>query len=373
MDHRARFFSSLSRQAPDRVPIDLGATTLTSMSAGCQEALSRELGLQGPAKPSNSGVDERILEWAGTDFRAVGNIVELPSPHSRRISDTELINCWGMRSRFIHGYWQFFDPPLKGASRADLKAYRWPLPRVDEYLLAAWETKAKQLHHEGKYVVVAEHPVLGILELGCWMCGYEDFLVHIAEDDDFVREFFEIVFGIQTAVIEQYYPVLGPYIDITTSGDDFGTQQGPLVSPKQFDTLIKPWFQARIARTKELGMCLYWHHSCGSVMRLLDLIVECGVDILNPIQTSAVGMVPADLKAGFGDRLMFWGAMDVQQFLRTATPDEVRQRVRDLVGVLGRSGGYVLAPGHNIQDDVPARNIVAWIEEARLGEEPATP
>jgi uroporphyrinogen decarboxylase len=129
-----------------------------------------------------------------------------------------------------------------------------------------------------------------------------------------------------------------------------------------FDRLVVPYFRERIARTKALGIRYYWHHSCGSVTELLDQIIDCGVDILNPVQTSAAGMDPATLKARFGNRLVFWGGVDVQQFLPRATPPEVRCTVRDLIETLGRDGGYVIAPAHNMQDDVPAANIVAWRE-----------
>jgi uroporphyrinogen decarboxylase len=101
------------------------------------------------------------------------------------------------------------------------------------------------------------------------------------------------------------------------------------------------------------------------VDKLLDQLIACGVDILNPVQTSAAGMVPAELKARFGSRLVFWGAVDVQQFLRTATPEQVRHGVLELVETLGAGGGYVTAPAHEIQDDIPAENIVAWIEAVR--------
>ena len=99
--------------------------------------------------------------------------------------------------------------------------------------------------------------------------------------------------------------------------------------------------------------------------RLLDQIIGCGVDILNPIQTSAAEMDPAELKRRFGDRIVFWGAMDVQQFLPRATPNEVAAHTRALVRVLGKDGGYVMAPAHELQDDIPAENIAAWVEAVR--------
>ncbi|MCJ7739627.1 MAG: methyltransferase, partial [Anaerolineae bacterium] len=184
-------------------------------------------------------------------------------------------------------------------------------------------------------------------------------------DRDFVRTFFHKVLAIQMGVIEQYYSVLGPYIDLTTSGDDFGMQTGPLISPRMFKELIAPYFSSRIERTKELAGCYYWHHTCGSVASLLDEIIDCGVDILNPLQTSAASMDPPSLKARFGDRLVFWGGVGVQQFLPQASPDEVEIHVRELVSVLGADGGYVIAPAHNMQEDIPPQNIVAWVETVR--------
>ena len=113
----------------------------------------------------------------------------------------------------------------------------------------------------------------GVLELGCWICGYDDFLLRLAADTDFVHSLFDKLLDIQLVVAEQYYSVLGPYIDLTTSGDDFGSQNGPLLSPAMFESLIAPYFSERIKRTKELAQCYFWHHSCGSVVELLDQII----------------------------------------------------------------------------------------------------
>ncbi|MCK5740111.1 methyltransferase, partial [bacterium] len=169
------------------------------------------------------------------------------------------------------------------------------------------------------------------------------------------------VLAIQLDIIDAYYGTLGPYIHLTTSGDDFGTQRGPLVSPAMFAEFVVPYFAERIARTKKLGNYYFWHHSCGSIYKLLPQIIACGVDILNPIQTSAADMTPEQLKAGFGKDLVFWGAMDVQQFLRQSSPAEVEREVVGLIDNLGADGGFVMAPAHEIQDDIPPENIAAWI------------
>jgi uroporphyrinogen decarboxylase len=361
MNHRERFTSAMQHQTPDRVPIDIGATSLTGMRPECQRRLSDLLGFSGQPVPVNNGIDERILRWAGTDFRSVGGIVSLPNREFPQNGGAS-IDCWGIQRTLIDGESQITHYPLHHATIEDLRAYPWPEPRLDEAQLAQWETQARKLKQDNEYVVIAEHPVFGILELGCWMCGYDDFLLKLAGDLDFVRTFFDIVFDLQMKVIEQYYAVLGPYIDLTTSGDDFGMQTGPLISPRAFKAVIAPYFKARIHRTKQLSPCYYWHHSCGSVYALMEILLECGVDILNPVQTSAARMDPITLKEAFGENIVFWGGVDVQQFLRQASPAEVRQGIRELNQVLGRGGGYVMAPGHEMQKDIPPENIAAWVD-----------
>jgi len=362
MNSRERFFTAMQHRQPDRLPLDIGATTLTAMSPGCQAALRGFLGFSGEPTPTNSGVDERILEWAGTDFRGVGCIVDLPSPLSRRISDTAFVNCWGVEYGLSGGQWQITRPPLRGASVQDLHSFPWPEPRIDDHLMDGWVKQARKLRADGRYVVIGEHPCFGVLELGCWTCGYDDFLMRLAGDTDFVRTFFDKVLQIQSGLIDDYYSALGSCIDVTTSGDDFGMQTGPLISPQAFRTLVAPYFTERIRRTKALANCFFFHHSCGSIFDLLDEIIACGVDIINPVQTSARDMTPERLKPAFGRRLAFWGGVDVQAFLPSATPAEVADGVSRLVRVLGENGGYVMAPAHNMQDDVPPENIAAWVE-----------
>ncbi len=362
MTSRERFACTMAHRTPDRVPFDIGGTSLTGMRPRCKQRLCEQLGF--PSAPDAID-DERLLQWAGTDFRFVGKEVVLPSVHTRHISPTECISCYGIHHKAVDGEWQIVGHPLRDATIEDLRNFKWPEARVDEKQLAAWQAQARRLHEEGRHVVVASHPVYGILELGCWMCGYDDFLLKMAGEPDFVRLFFDKYFEIQMAVTEQYYSALGPYIDLTISGDDFGMQENPMLSPDMFGELIAPYFAARIKRTKEIGKCYYWHHSCGSVARLLDQIIDCGVDILNPIQTSAAEMDPLGLKRRFGDRIVFWGAMDVQQFLPFAKPAEVAAHARELIQVLGKDGGYVMSPAHEMQDDIPTENIVAWVEAVK--------
>ena len=355
----------MSHQKPDRVPFDIGSINpMTWMR--CQKELAEFLGLPGePRLVGGWGFDERIMEWADTDFRSIGRIVDLPGPHAKQISPTCYTSCWGIRYEWVSDEWQITGNPLRGADEDDLEAFVWPEPRIDENLLARWETEAAAIKKRGKHVLLAEHPIQGVMELGCWMFGYEDYLYNIAAEPDIIRRFNDKILDIQLKVIRPYYEVLGPYIDLTINGDDFGMQESPLLSPDMFGEMIVPWFKERIDVTKNIGDCIFWHHSCGSIFDLLDQIIDCGVEIINPIQTSAAKMDPANLKKTFGDRIVFWGGMDVQQFLRESTPDVVRARTRELVDILGTNGGYVMSAAHEIGTDIPLENIVAWVEEVK--------
>jgi uroporphyrinogen decarboxylase len=198
-----------------------------------------------------------------------------------------------------------------------------------------------------------------VLELGLWMCGYEEFLMRMAAEPEFVRRFFDIVWSYQRRVIEIYYGALGPYINYTTSGDDFGEQRGPLLSPAMFRELVLPYLADRIRLTGTYTDAAFFHHSCGSIRELIPDLIRAGVRILNPIQPRAHGMEPAGLKRDFGAQLVFYGGVDTQELLPSGTPDQVESETRELLGVLGREGGYVLSAAHTLQEDVPAENVLA--------------
>ncbi|HXK73201.1 MAG TPA: uroporphyrinogen decarboxylase family protein, partial [Clostridia bacterium] len=161
---------------------------------------------------------------------------------------------------------------------------------------------------------------------------------------------------------ELYYGSLGKYIHLTTSGDDFGMQNGPFLSPDMFKEMIAPWYKKRISQVKSICNTLFFHHSCGSVYKLMDTIIDMGVDILNPIQPGTKDMEPEKLKAEYGDKIVFWGGIDEQNLLSKATKEQVKEEVRRVSDILSKNGGYVLAASHNIQPDVPVENVDAMLK-----------
>jgi len=162
---------------------------------------------------------------------------------------------------------------------------------------------------------------------------------------------------------ERALQACGGRVDILWIGDDYGTQNGPLMSPEKWRRLFKP----RLAAMCELGHrygAKVMLHSCGSTHALWDDLVECGVDIYDTVQPEAAGMDPAWLKRRFGDRICFHGTISTQRTLPFGTPEDVVAEVALRIRTVGADGGLILAPAHNIQPDTPLENVLAMYRAA---------
>lgn len=304
--------------------------------------------------------DEAVLRALDIDIRGVGGILSPDGGLQRRISDTEFVDVWGIRYAWTGKHFDATERPLAGATLDTLERYPWPdAGNIPPATIQQMADRARWLREETPWVVCGRHPVFGVMELGCWMCGFDDFLYRMAAEPEFVARFFEIVMDYQLRVVDLYYGALGPYLHFTTSGDDFGSQAGPFVSPAMFRRLVAPAMERRIARTRMHTDAAFFHHTCGSVFRLVPDLIRVGVDILNPIQPGAAEMEPERLKATYGDDLTFYGGIDTQHLLPRGTAEDVADAVRAVRETLGAGGGWVLSAGHTILPEVPAANVVA--------------
>jgi len=362
---RERFACTLAHQAPDRVPMDLASTDMTEIDGGPRR-LAPLLGIGTSA--SEAETDEAVLRALDTDIRGVGGILQPEGKLARQVSATERIDMWGIGYCFNGHHYEAVSRPLQGATREDLERFPWPDPdNLAPSVIAGIRARAQYLYERTPYVVCARHPCFGIMELGCWMCGFDDFLYRMAAEPEFVRRFFELVWRYQQRIQALYYGAIGPYIHFTTSGDDFGTQTGPFLSAAMFSEQVKPWLRARIDQIRQYTDAAFFHHTCGSVYELIPHLLDAGVDILNPIQPRARNMEPDRLKQAFGDRLTFYGGVDTQHLLPRGTPGEVESATRGLIRILGRAGGFVLSAAHTLQEDVPDANILALYRAGRGG------
>jgi len=372
MDRRRNFRDTLNFIKPAQLVLDFGGNPLSAMDGDSELKLLHYLGF--PTEGYDSSrlrfgtirrMDERIQDHFDTDTRSVGTILFPEDSHYNVISDDLYTDEWGITRRFVGTYWEIVQSPLKGATVDDLEKYRFPDPdSVNMEAISGYAAKAKQLWEDTDKIICAEHPVYGIFELGCWMCGFEDFLAKMVLLPEFVHLFFERMLEYQKRVIEHYYGGLGDYVHYTSSGDDFATQTGPFFSPDMFKTFITPYFSERIRFTKQFTDAAFLHHSCGSVFSLIDDIMDCGVDILNPIQPKARDMSPENLKRQYGGKIVFHGGVDTQELLPYGSDEQIEQHVHDSIRVLNADGGYIFAAAHNIQPDVQPGKIEVMLRAA---------
>ncbi len=371
MERISSFISTMNHETPQSLILDLGGNPLSSMEGESENRMLECLGFTPKnAEPERFGkvrrIDERILKALDIDTRSVGEILRPERSQFERISPTLCKDEWGITRTFTGRYWDIAQAPLAGAEIDDLAKYIWPDGHsLDIAQIEAFASEARRLFEEGEYVICAEHPVYGVFELGCWLCGFDDFLVRMYTDEDFVKALFDRVLEYQKAVISAYYSLLGPYIHYTSSGDDFAMQSNAFISPEKFDLLIKPYLRERIQYTKRFTNAKFLHHSCGNVFPLIPSLIGCGVEILNPIQPTCPQMSPECLKAAFGSSIVFHGGLDTQSVLPFGGRESIEEAVHKTVSAMNADGGYIFAAAHNIQDDVPPENVIIMFEAAR--------
>ncbi|MCL1887547.1 MAG: methyltransferase [Kiritimatiellaeota bacterium] len=366
MTHRERFCKAVSHQPVDRAVFDLCGSPQTYVdSPEVKARLGEILGFTGPWK-GNYCVDERILEAFDIDTRHVGGMPPMPATRHRRAENGVTYNDWGIGFRGVADHWEMCHYPLKDATADTIMAYEFPDPdRIDMSAVQRWADEAAHLQRTTDYAVVAEHPVFGVMEIGCWLFGYDDYLYRLAAEPETMHAFARRFYGHQKKVIEKYYGALGPYIDCTTSGDDFGTQTGPFMSTAMFDEFVTPYMRDRVELTKKFTGAFYQHHTCGSVHNFIPSLIACKVDVINPIQPGVYMMEHDRLKKDYGAQMAFWGGVDTQHLLPRGTVAEVKAEVGRILSIMDHDGGYILSPAHTIQRDVPAENVIAVYEGAK--------
>jgi len=213
-----------------------------------------------------------------------------------------------------------------------------------------------------------------LLETGEFVYRMDNFLSMLAGEPREAHRFLDELTEHHLTNLESFLGSVGAHIDVVLFGDDLGMQTGPLISPQMYREYFKPRHGLLWNRAKELAPVKVMLHCCGGIRPLIPDLIEAGLDAVNPVQTSCVGMDPAELKREFGGELVFWGGgCDTQEVLPNASPGEVRRHVRERVRVLSPGGGFVFQQVHNILANVPPENVVAMLEAAaeRVVGEPA--
>jgi uroporphyrinogen decarboxylase len=368
MTSRERVLCALNHEEPDRVPIFFGASGATTILAPAYERFKAYVGVSGTPKLISrmlqyARLDEEVMRRFGADGRPL-QPRPAPSTLSREIDARTYVDEWGVTWHMKPGtlYFETGDPPLRDATIDDLDRYAWPdLAHPSRFTGLAAEAAA--LQGEGLAVVALSgvNPVEQIWSLR----GFDTWHIDLALNPDFAHALLGKVTALMLAGAVALLDEAGTAIDVVVTADDQASQRGPLMSPKMYRAMIKPYHARLIAAIKQKTKAKVFFHSDGNVFPLIGDFIDIGVDLLNPVQVSAHEMGDtARLKRMFGDRLSFCGGIDTQSVLPFGSTDEVRREVRRRISDLGPGGGYILAAVHCVQPDVPPENVYAMLDEA---------
>jgi uroporphyrinogen decarboxylase len=315
--------------------------------------------------------DESLLQRFDIDFRwVVPNWVQI----TERKDVPGYIDMWGVPYKATEDWDHCVvdGAPMRQATIETLDDYQWPDPN-DPKQFEGLRERAKHLYENTDYVVGADAIKAGVLMNSLQMRGYDQFFMDLAIDVPFAEALMDRILHTLKEMWSRYMDAVGDYVQIAYVTDDLGSQSSLLISPRMFRQLLKPRMKELHDHIKSCADVELMFHTDGAVLPLVDDFLEMNVDILNPVQTSVSGLADTfALKESFGDRLSFHGAIDVQQMMPNATTEELEDEIARRVYDLGRSGGYILAPCHNIGHDIPPENIVTLFEKAReFGNDPA--
>ncbi len=367
--HRERVLAALEFREPDRVPMDLGTARFTTMVVGAYDRLRAHLGFGEPGPVVDrmqqlAAIDERVLEHLDVDLRAFsqgapdrGGDVELGEGRYR--------DEWGVVRRKPPGchYYELDRSPLAGEiDAAAIARYPWPDP-TDSGITRGLRAQALKLRDTGYAVMYNAR--FNLVHTTQYLRGFEDWFCDLAGDHDRFRCLMDAVGDVLFALNRRALAEVGDLIDVVAFGDDIGQQDREVCSLALYRKLIRPYQERVVETIRARTRAKIMYHTCGSVYRFIPDFIELGIDALNPVQVRARNMDPAVLKREFGRRIAFWGGIDTQRALPHGTPEEVRAEVRRMFEILGPGGGWVAAPVHNIQPDVPPENVLAMFEAAR--------
>ncbi|HYN03744.1 MAG TPA: uroporphyrinogen decarboxylase family protein [Vicinamibacteria bacterium] len=375
---RDRLRMALAHREPDRVPFDLGSTQVTSIASEAQRRLRARLGLpEARARVSDrvqqlDHAEEDLLRVLGVDTRGLWPWNARNAPVEETDDGTHLshVDEWGLTYRIRRGGAFWYDlaaSPLAGGALTRQRIDAHPWPRGDDPRQLAHLRAEAEAHRRAGYAVVLKSLCAGLFEMAQRLRGMEAFLMDLVESPVEAGHLLDRVLEAKRDYWRAALAALGDLVDVTAEGDDYGTQQSMLVSPATFRSVFKPRL-ADLVRAMKQGApeAFVFFHSCGSVRKILPDFIEIGIDVLNPVQTTAAGMEPVALKRDFGKDVSFWGGgVDTQAVLPRGNPAEVTDDVRRNVDALAPGGGFVFCTVHNIQADVPPDNVVAMVEALR--------
>jgi uroporphyrinogen decarboxylase len=373
---RERVGLALNHQEPDRIPIDLGGTLVSSIIRKAYIDLRKYIGLPEEEIRMLDYVqqlpylDEKLMQRFRSDFRSA----QLPAITAQGINlgedgeNYEFYNKWGAKLRMPKEgglYFDYVEFPIKEPTEEACEQYAWPEPNPPEYYHRLGE-QARFLYKNTNYAVVGGVIIGGgIFEQPARIMGLENFFTMLVSEPKVADKMMEEITDIYIEASNAYLDEVGDTIQVFTYWDDVCGQNGWLIRPEIYTRLVKPKQRRLVEAIRAKTKAKMFYHGCGAVYDLIPHLIEIGFDIINPVQVSARGMNTHRLKESYGKDIVFWGGgVDTQRILPFGTTAQVIEEVQRRIDDLAPGGGFVFDVVHNIQAFVPTENIVAAYETA---------
>jgi uroporphyrinogen decarboxylase len=374
MTSRERVLTAINHEEPDRVPLVIGVSNATGIKMGTYQGIKKIIGVQAPdnyiydwPELGTAEIDEETMRRLHSDVRGVLDLEpeETRKRNREREPHSDYIDSWGSgQTEIVPGDWFPAVHPIPDAlTIEDIEAYDgWP-DMYDPTRIAHVRETTRRLAEENQYAILATPWLLFPFERAYAMQGMEMFLLNMARDGDFARALMEKIAVYCKQLMGLFLEELGDNVDIIKIGDDLGTQESLMISPKMYREILKPIHADFISFIKARTKAKVLFHSDGDVAMLVDDFIEIGVDILNPIQTSAGTMsdLPT-LKKRAGKNIALCGGIDTHRILPFGSVAEVRDEVRRVMQILGPGGGCMIGAVHTVMNDVPPENVLAMVD-----------
>lgn len=375
MSPRERVTAAINFKESDRVPLDFGGDQ-TGINREAYQNLIQFLGLKEEIELIHdmgqvAKVSEEVLHRLEIDTRYIFPKTPFESKAKEVETDgtvyLESTDEWGIVRSKPKNYGHWYDItnfPLKEATLNDLDSYPWPNPK-DPRRFNDLAQEAEKLFKKTNFAIATG--VNGsMFEMAWYLLSMERFLRDMILNRSFVERMLDILLQFWLDFYEVFLKEVGDFIQIVNVGDDLGTQDGPMLSPELYRSLVKPHQKILFKYIHEHTNAKLWYHSCGSVYPFIPDFIEIGVDILNPVQISAKGMDSKRLKKEFGNDIVFWGGgCDTQYVLPFKKPKEVEREVKTRIRDFAPGGGYVFTQVHDVPVEAPPQNVIIMFETAK--------
>ena len=382
MNGRDRILKALNHEESDRIPYDLSGTTVTAITKNAYQKAMRFRGLSTEYHPEVVDPIQQIITPTEE------NLIKLKSD-TRRIGATRIMQF--EKNKIVNGntisvydfygcrwdykldtdlYFNLVDSPLEKYNNLSDHLNKLHRPDWELYIADLEDCLSRQIDSIGDFCGIADRNTAGLTENSLRIRGYENWFLDTLIDPRGVESLMDII--VEDKI--RYWDALIDWllktghalkIQVISEGDDLGTQTSTLLEADVIRAMIIPRMKHYFTHIKKrLPHVKIFLHSCGSIRPLIPDLIDAGVDILNPVQFTAKDMELEGLKKDFGKDITFWGGgVDTQSTLNKGTPQQVSDEVKRVIDLMAPGGGFVFAPVHNVQEDVPPENFWAMWEE----------